>query len=122
MGSWSTTISCEPWAEVKCCKTEGCTYPSADNFNPDANWDDESCITCVNSGLCTFFESGYCRGPSFVPPDKNCPCIGNQGRCCDEYCTTAGDCGSFSDGGWVSPNGITYADCYGNIGGLPTPP
>lgn len=73
-----------------------------------------------------FQSSNYCAEYN-NGADGNCPCPNENVApfygCCDEFCLTFGDCAaSFNDGGWVSPNGITYADCYGNIGGFPTPP
>ncbi len=107
----------------------GCIDAEADNFNPDANFDDGSCIYlgCTDMGACNYdpeansddgsciFEvdcNGICGGPSVT---DDC------GNCYDP--TIAGESFVFNYTGFlqsfVVPDGVAeiYVEAYGAAGG-----
>jgi hypothetical protein len=69
----------------KCAGNGGCTWDAAPNYDPEASFDDGSCITCFNQGLCRYGDD--CKG-------GDCNSVGNG--CCDEGCApcngTPDDC------------------------------
>jgi hypothetical protein len=89
--------------ECKCECVGGCTNPYSPNYDPKADDDDGSCLTCENQGLCV------------VPdPDGGSGCNSVGNGCCDEWGYTTGkdDSPSFSRP-FTAKNGRYYPSCYG---------
>jgi uncharacterized protein (TIGR02145 family) len=117
--TYSTTPYCNP----------GCTDPIADNFNPESNFDDGSCIYpgCTDSGACNYdaaanFDDGSCI---FII-DCAGVCGGNSitdecGTCYDP--TESGENYVFNYTGFmqsfVVPDGVSqiYVEAVGASGG-----
>ena len=91
----------------------GCTNPYSPDYDPNAEYDDGSCRTCFNQGLCVTDDDSPCKG-------DNCNSLGDG--CCDAGCLpcttpegveTGNDCAPTFQGSWTSVNGVYYPSCYG---------